>query len=214
MLRRQCHAAMPLPCRLAGRARRCAGADPVALHRACRGRCRGSVLRGASATPLEPDRCASAISTMRAFLIETPGGLVGGDRLHRAISAVADVVPDVVTMNNAHRTHWTANPDPRIPHVLRGWGEGGGPADHRLDLGEMLVRNVTTDTRGRFGEGARRGRQFDLHLRGGGPVHRPSGPPAPDPARRAICGDRAAGCGDGAGRWRLYDEHCRPWPRW
>jgi L-ascorbate metabolism protein UlaG (beta-lactamase superfamily) len=65
-----------------------------------------------------------------------------------------DVVPDVVTMNNAHSTHWTANPDPRIPHVLRGWGDTA-PADHRLDLGAMLVRNVTTDTRGPFGEGAR-----------------------------------------------------------
>jgi L-ascorbate metabolism protein UlaG (beta-lactamase superfamily) len=58
-------------------------------------------------------------------------------------------------MNNAHSTHWTANPDPRIPHVLKGWGEGTAKADHRLDLGAMLVRNVTTDTRGPFGEGAR-----------------------------------------------------------
>jgi len=67
-----------------------------------------------------------------------------------------DVVPDVVTMNNAHSTHWTAAPDPRIPHVLNGWGELGAAADHRLDLGSMLVRNVPTDTRGPFGEGARR----------------------------------------------------------
>ena len=66
-----------------------------------------------------------------------------------------DVVPDVVTMNNAHATHWTSNPDPRIPHVLNGWPEDGAPAFHELDLGGMLVRNVTTDTRGPFGEGAR-----------------------------------------------------------
>lgn len=65
-----------------------------------------------------------------------------------------DIVPDAVTMNNAHSTHWTANPDPRIPHVLKGWPEGGQPARHELDLGAMLIRNVTTDTRGRFGEGA------------------------------------------------------------
>lgn len=65
-----------------------------------------------------------------------------------------DLVPDVVTMNNAHHTHWTPTPDPRIPHVLKGWPEGGQAADHRLDLGAMLVRNVTTDTRGPFGEGA------------------------------------------------------------
>ncbi len=67
-----------------------------------------------------------------------------------------DLVPDVVTMNNAHSTHWTAAPDPRIPHVLEGWGSSTRPADHRLDLGSMLVRNVPTDTRGPFGEGARK----------------------------------------------------------
>ena len=36
----------------------------------------------------------------------------------------ADLLPDAVTMNNAHGTHWTANPDPRIAHVLRGWATG------------------------------------------------------------------------------------------
>ncbi len=65
-----------------------------------------------------------------------------------------DLVPDVVTMNNAHHTHWTAAPDRRIPHVLTGWAEAGVVPEHRLDLGAMLVRNVTTDTRGPFGEGA------------------------------------------------------------
>ncbi len=53
-------------------------------------------------------------------------------------------------MNHAHGTHWTAVPDPRIPHVLRGWNpDGTGPAEHRLDLGEMLVRSVPI--RGAFG---------------------------------------------------------------
>lgn len=66
----------------------------------------------------------------------------------------SDVVPTVVTMNNSHHTHWTPDPDPRIEHVLDGWPVDGAAADHRLDLGSMLVRNVTTDTRGPFGEGA------------------------------------------------------------
>lgn len=61
-----------------------------------------------------------------------------------------DLVPDVVTMNNSHRSHWTANPDPRIPHVLEGWGQ-----HHDLDLGDVRVRNVLTDARG-FGQ-VRRG---------------------------------------------------------
>jgi L-ascorbate metabolism protein UlaG (beta-lactamase superfamily) len=58
-----------------------------------------------------------------------------------------DHVPDVATMNNAHRTHWTDTPDPRIPHVLRGWATGGQAAAHDLDLGGMRVRNVPTDVR-------------------------------------------------------------------
>lgn len=55
--------------------------------------------------------------------------------------------PDVVTMNNAHITHWTPSPDPAIPNVLRGWGEEGAPAQHLLTVGEVLVRNVPTDVR-------------------------------------------------------------------
>jgi len=58
-------------------------------------------------------------------------------------------VPDVVTMNNAHSTHWTANPDPGIDHVLRGWNPmGDGPAEHRVEVGDVTIRNVTTDIRG------------------------------------------------------------------
>jgi len=60
----------------------------------------------------------------------------------------ADFIPDIVTMNHAHSTHWTPNPDPAIPHVLRGWGaEFGAGIDHHLDLGSLLVRNVSTDIR-------------------------------------------------------------------
>jgi L-ascorbate metabolism protein UlaG (beta-lactamase superfamily) len=75
---------------------------------------------------------------------------------YTGFTGARDFVPDVVTMNNAHGTHWTANPDPRIPHILLGWGAGAGPAAHDLDLGAMLVRNVTTDVRGRFGDDVRR----------------------------------------------------------
>lgn len=56
-----------------------------------------------------------------------------------------NVIPDVVTMNHAHSTHFTVAPDPRIPHVLRGWGQDGEPARHFLTIGEAIIRNVTTD---------------------------------------------------------------------
>jgi Beta-lactamase superfamily domain len=57
-------------------------------------------------------------------------------------------VPDIVTMNNAHRTHWTQNPDPAIKHVLRGWSTDGiTEAKHAVVEGDMFVRNVATDIR-------------------------------------------------------------------
>ncbi len=55
--------------------------------------------------------------------------------------------PDAVTMNHAHSTHWTPNPDPAIAHPLKGWGEGLEPAQHWLQLDNLLIRNVTTDIR-------------------------------------------------------------------
>ena len=60
------------------------------------------------------------------------------------------IIPDLVTMNHAHDTHWTAFPDPAIAHVLPGWGPFGEGVTHRLDLGEVLIRNVSTDIRSQF----------------------------------------------------------------
>lgn len=80
------------------------------------------------------------------WMIETPGGLRAVTDYNGYVGRVAP--PDVVTMNRGHSTHWTGNPDPAIPHVLPGWAEArGAPADRYLDLGEMLVRSVSTDLR-------------------------------------------------------------------
>ena len=82
------------------------------------------------------------------FLLQTHGGLsVATD--YTGYLGTRDFVPTVVTMNNGHDTHWTSRPNPRIQHVLKGWPEAGRAADIALDLGEMLIRNVTTDLRGR-----------------------------------------------------------------
>ena len=84
------------------------------------------------------------------FLLETHGGLTAVTDYVGYIGAT-ELVPDVVTMNRAHGSHYTANPDPLIPHVLPGWNDTPGmPAGHHLDLGEMLVRSVSTDIRGIF----------------------------------------------------------------
>ncbi len=84
-----------------------------------------------------------------SFLIRTAGGLNMVTDF-TGFTGSAPMIPDVVTMNHAHTTHWTAFPDPAIPHVLPGWGEFGEGIDHRVDLGEVLVRNVSTDIRSQF----------------------------------------------------------------
>lgn len=58
-------------------------------------------------------------------------------------------LPDVVTMNHAHETHFTDYPDPEIKHVLRGWNpKGDGPAEHYLEVEDVIIRNVPTNIRG------------------------------------------------------------------
>ncbi|MEZ5796619.1 MAG: MBL fold metallo-hydrolase [Paracoccaceae bacterium] len=104
---------------------------------------------------LDQDRVLIRYLGHASFAIVTDQGTVAVTDYAGFIGRT-DLVPDVATMNNAHHTHWTPNPDPRIPHLLDGWPQDGAPAQHRLDLGSMLVRNVTSDTRGPFGEGALR----------------------------------------------------------
>jgi L-ascorbate metabolism protein UlaG (beta-lactamase superfamily) len=86
------------------------------------------------------------------YYIDTPGGVriatdySGAYRLGR--------LPDVVTMNRAHSTHYSLVPDSRIPHVLHGWGENGEPAHVAERIGDVFIRNVTTDIRRYFGDDA------------------------------------------------------------
>ena len=62
------------------------------------------------------------------------------------------VLPDIVTMNRAHNTHYTNFPSPDIRHVLRGWNPDGGPARHDVELRDVRVRNVPTNIRGWGGD--------------------------------------------------------------
>jgi L-ascorbate metabolism protein UlaG (beta-lactamase superfamily) len=67
------------------------------------------------------------------------------------------VLPDVVTMNHAHSTHFTDHPAPGIPHVLRGWAEEyGKPVRHDVQIRDVRVRNVPTNIRTWSGEGTER----------------------------------------------------------
>jgi L-ascorbate metabolism protein UlaG (beta-lactamase superfamily) len=80
------------------------------------------------------------------FRIETAAGIVVNTDYFGANGP--GKLPDVVTMNKAHETHFTNYPDPAIAHVLRGWNPQGGPAEHLLELEDVTIRNVTTDIRG------------------------------------------------------------------
>src|SRR5258708_25833758 len=57
------------------------------------------------------------------------------------------VLPDIVTMNHAHSTHYTDRPDPDIKYVLRGWRDDGKPAGHDVSYGDVRVRSVATNIR-------------------------------------------------------------------
>ena len=89
-------------------------------------------------------------ATHSTYVIETPGGVsIATDY---AGWAGPGVTPRVVTMNRAHSSHFTMNPDPRIEHVLPGWGSTpADPAAHALVVDDVFIRNVTTDI-DRWGE--------------------------------------------------------------
>jgi L-ascorbate metabolism protein UlaG (beta-lactamase superfamily) len=80
-----------------------------------------------------------------SFLIESPGGVRAVTDYNDLIRA--PVTPDIVTMNNAHQTHYTESPDPGIKYVLRGWDPGGKLAQHNLEYRDMRVHNVPTNVR-------------------------------------------------------------------
>ncbi len=68
------------------------------------------------------------------------------------------VVPDIITMNHAHDTHYSDNPDPAIKYVLRGWGPSPEePAIWDLKYRDVRVRNVPTNIRNWTGGTERHG---------------------------------------------------------
>jgi len=82
------------------------------------------------------------------YYIDTPGGV----RIATDWSGAYKMgrLPDVVTMNRAHSSHYTLAPDPGIAHVLHGWGDSGEPAKISERIGDVYIRNVTTDIRRNF----------------------------------------------------------------
>ena len=74
------------------------------------------------------------------------------------------VLPDIATMNHAHSTHYTDNPDPGIKHVLRGWGPTPDqPARHDIQAGDVRIRNVPTNIRNWSGGTERHGNSIFIY---------------------------------------------------
>jgi len=89
------------------------------------------------------------------FLIESP-------KLVRIATDYNDyvrppILPDIVTMNHAHSTHYTDHPDADIKFVLRGWRDDGNPANHDITYADVHVRSVSTNIRNWSGGTERNG---------------------------------------------------------
>jgi L-ascorbate metabolism protein UlaG (beta-lactamase superfamily) len=89
------------------------------------------------------------------FLIESP-------QLVRIATDYNDfvrppILPDIVTMNHAHSTHFTDHPDPGIKLVLRGWRDDGKPAGHDVTFKDVRIRSVSTNIRTWAGDTERNG---------------------------------------------------------
>lgn len=111
-------------------------AVPVSLHR----------------TAAKADEVSITYAGHSTYYIDTPGGVTIATDYNGVYKL--DRIPDVVTMNRAHSTHYTLNPDPRIKTVLHGWGDSGRPAKIHERIGDVLIRNVTTDIRRYYGDDA------------------------------------------------------------
>src|ERR1700676_4448873 len=96
------------------------------------------------------DEVAITYAGHSTYYIDTPGGVRIATDYRGAYRTGR--LPDVVTMNRAHSTHYSLFPDPRISHVLHGWGDDGQPAHVALRVGDVFIRNVTTDIRRYFGD--------------------------------------------------------------
>jgi L-ascorbate metabolism protein UlaG (beta-lactamase superfamily) len=80
-----------------------------------------------------------------SFLIESAAGATAVTDFNGMV--LPPQTPDIVTMNNAHSTHYTDFVDPAVKHVLRGWDLKGGVALHDVTHLDMHVRNVPTNVR-------------------------------------------------------------------
>jgi L-ascorbate metabolism protein UlaG (beta-lactamase superfamily) len=100
-----------------------------------------------------------------SFEIASPAG-VRAVTDYNGVNIPADP-PDIATMNHAHSTHYTLDPDPRIPHVLHGWAENGQMPAFDLTVQDMHVTNLPTNIRTADGGTERYGNSIFVFETGG-----------------------------------------------
>ena len=95
---------------------------------------------------LDPDQVRISYTGHSTFLIESPQSVRIATDYNDYVRP--PVLPDIITMNHAHDTHYTDHPDPAIKYVLRGWGKSESePARHDITVKDVRVRNVPTNIR-------------------------------------------------------------------
>lgn len=100
---------------------------------------------GNAATGLARDQLRIRFIGHSTFEVESPEGALVHTDYNDYVQGAR--TPHIVTMNNAHDTHYSVSPDSAIPHVLRGWDPAGGIARHDLRFRDIRVRNVPTNLR-------------------------------------------------------------------
>jgi L-ascorbate metabolism protein UlaG (beta-lactamase superfamily) len=94
---------------------------------------------------LEHDQLRLTYVGHATFLIETPQAVRVATDYNDWVKPA--VLPDIVTMNHAHSSHYTLHPEPGIKYVLHGWAEDEKPARIDITYKDVRVRNVPTNIR-------------------------------------------------------------------
>jgi L-ascorbate metabolism protein UlaG (beta-lactamase superfamily) len=135
----------------------CQFVAPAAAQQPLRSDCLAMANAPLRATPVsfrqiaaKTEEVAITYAGHSTYYIETQGGV----RIATDYSGAYRTgrLPDVVTMNRAHSTHYSLFPDRGIPHVLHGWSDDGKPAYVNKRIGDVYIRNVTTDIRRYIGD--------------------------------------------------------------
>ena len=117
---------------------------PVSAGAACTGAVAGDGTRLWRAAAVDQPVAVTFLGHA-SFLIESPQGVKIVTDYNGVLRG--PTIPDIVTMNNAHPSHYTDDIDAGIKYVLRGWDEAGGIPKRNLEYRDVKIHNVPTNRR-------------------------------------------------------------------